>query len=332
MPIEPVGSAVSTPNSRIDLSQINDVVDVDAGHVLFGEDRVECDRGGAPLRREPMGSFQPRLWPGRDPRRHPIPRRIGDYAVFHGSVRTCGLPGARRLGLQSARRLVLEHPIRVIDRHGQQILFDGVGWVHLEDCKDLGEGGVAICARLDLIHGRFVGVSGITNLSAGEPRYDGEVFRSGHGTELLELRFAKTTPRGEAVASIPRQGFAVFAPPRRGQYPTRAFYGRRTFWKRPEYNTFGGFDDIVTPRWSAPSAREHDHIAVGFCEVTFDGRSLRLLGSTEDNEGCATYLWYFDRGVPKQPEDPTGRIFAVRNVGNRSVQLVQVLNGLPAGA
>jgi len=225
--------------------------------------------------------------------------KVGDYGQFTGTVENKSLMGPGGEAPPSGSYLILDKPITVNGKEVKELFLgyeefaDGVK-AKLNGRLDTGSwGGVETGAH------NFFQLSGISDLKAGEPAFDGKVFKNAQGNELQTGNYFRPL-----IMDAPAIKF-VFDPEN-----GTAFKGSMGGMMPPGMNPFHGFND---------SAKIKDATAADKKAITFDndgvpsnkaGKKLVEIAGHDDGPHIADGMsskWWLDAD--------SNKLFHVNNGG-----------------
>jgi hypothetical protein len=220
--------------------------------------------------------------------------KLGTYTEMSGKIENRSLVGPGGEAPPSGSYLVLDKPISV---EGKQ-----VKEVYVQHWPELTEGAqVKLNGRVDrwtyggveTPSASVISLSGVSNLSAGEPKFDGKVFTDDQGKTLQQLSYM-----APMIMDAPAQIFVL------DQGHDKAWLGSMGGMMPPDMNPFHGFRDSA--KIEEPTEADRNGVVQGPDGTPRNAQTLKKLVSIGEDpmEGppypdMMTSRWYMDEDANK---------------------------------
>ncbi|MBI2376533.1 MAG: hypothetical protein HYV07_21235 [Deltaproteobacteria bacterium] len=239
--------------------------------------------------------------------------KLGSYQALAGKIENRAPMGIGGEAPPSGSYLVLDKPIKVSGVRVKELYLQG---------PELPEGqSVKLNGRLDLVsyggvetHGASVhALSGISNLGAGEPRFDGQGFKNAGGKKLEVLSYSRPL-----MYDAPARIFVLDG--------NKAFFGSMGGHIPPNRNPFHGFSRTL----AVESATDADRKAV---KSDAEGRPLSVASGkplerisreqpvTQPYPDQMFHAWYFDAEANMAYRLASGGIAGFQNRATEVIRL-----------
>lgn len=215
----------------------------------------------------------------------------GEHLALSGTIDNRALVGPGGEAPPSGSYLLLVDPLAVGSSTVKQLFLEGRTFDQGRSVKLYGRLEARTYGGVEIGSHPYVALSGISDLGAGEPWYDGAQFHSAESSTPLRVLVLHRRDLYDAP-----NGIAVLDPTQK-----RAFLGSMGGRMRPEFNPFYGFSE------SAPIAEptDADRAAVVFNKAGIlinvaTGAELLKVGEEQPPPGTAdmfSHAWYFDDGT-----------------------------------
>lgn len=161
--------------------------------------------------------------------------------------------------------------------------------------------------------GKYAELSGLSNVSKGEPTYDGKVFKNEQGEKLQVLSYNRPL-----IMDAPAQIFVL------DQAKGKAFLGSRGGFIPPWVNPFHGFSGTAKIKTATDKDRAEVVFKNGQPVDAKTGNALTLVGQSGQPAGTAdgmTTSWYMDADTNKLYSFQTG---GIAGFVNRMAQVIKL--------
>lgn len=229
---------------------------------------------------------------------------VGSYQVLSGKIENRSLFGIGGEAPPSGSYLVLDQPIQVNGKRVTEVFISGPDFQEGERVTLNGRIDVRSFGGVEVREGRYVALSGVSNVGAGEPRFDGRNFLDPEGRQLQVLSYLNPM-----IADVPSTIIALG--------DGKAFVGRMGGFIPPDVNPFHGF--YGTAKIASPTRA--DRAAVKFVDdepvSAATGEKLVQISREESEQppypDMMTTTWYLDPAKKTAYAFANGGIAGFRN-------------------
>lgn len=242
--------------------------------------------------------------------------KVGSYQALSGKIDNRTLFGPGGEAPPSGSYLVLDQPVRIDGKSVSELYLPYKDFAQGEAMRLNGRIDVQSYGGVETQPGSVYALSGLSNLTAGEPRFDGQMFFDALDKPLEVLHYNRPL-----IMDAPAKIFVL------DQGADRAFIGAMGGFIPPHMNPFHGFTGsakIRNPTVADRAAVKFD--ANGEPANASTGKKLTLVSEEMSGQPSETFAsrWYLDTDRDALYRLDSGGFGALQNL---MVQVVKLPNG-----